>query len=88
MVRTYSIYEAKAKLSELLRLVKLGNEVLVSERGQPVAKIIPFKLAATFEEHWNQLRMTGQIVEAQEEPHFHLGRQKQGALKKFLNDRD
>ncbi|MBI4211722.1 MAG: type II toxin-antitoxin system prevent-host-death family antitoxin [Deltaproteobacteria bacterium] len=34
MEKTYSIYEAKAKLSEVLRLVKSGNEVTITERGE------------------------------------------------------
>jgi len=92
MARAYSIYEAKAKLSELLRVVKSGKEVVVSERGQPVAKIIPFKVEAGFKERWKQLCSAGMIVEASERPHFKEGNSDQekttGALSRFLRERD
>ena len=42
MQRSYSIYETKAKLSEILRVVKSGKKVIVCERGTPIAEIIPF----------------------------------------------
>jgi len=37
------IREAKAHLSRYLRLVKGGDEVIVTERGRPVGKIVPFR---------------------------------------------
>jgi prevent-host-death family protein len=36
-----SVSEAKAKLSALLELVKAGETVTVTERGVPVARIVP-----------------------------------------------
>lgn len=41
MKRTASVVELKAKLSEHLRRVKLGHELIVTERGIPVARILP-----------------------------------------------
>lgn len=41
MKRTTSVVELKARLSEHLRLVKAGHEVIVTERGVPVARILP-----------------------------------------------
>ena len=35
------IREAKAILSKLLRMVKEGNEVVLTDRGRPVGKIVP-----------------------------------------------
>jgi prevent-host-death family protein len=35
------IREAKIHLSKLLKLVKAGGEVILTERGQPVGKILP-----------------------------------------------
>ncbi len=43
MSRTFSIYEAKAKLSEIIRLVKSRHDVIVTERGVPVARIVPYR---------------------------------------------
>jgi prevent-host-death family protein len=41
MKRTTSVVDLKARLSEHLRLVKAGHEVIVTERGVPVARILP-----------------------------------------------
>lgn len=41
MKRTASVVELKARLSEHLRLVKSGHELVVTERGVPVARMLP-----------------------------------------------
>ena len=41
MKRTASVVELKARLSEHLRLVKSGHELVVTERGVPVARVLP-----------------------------------------------
>ena len=41
MKRTVSVVELKAKLSEHLRQVKSGHELIVTERGIPVARMLP-----------------------------------------------
>ncbi len=38
---TLSSYEAKTKFGELLRLVRSGEEVIITWRDQPVARVIP-----------------------------------------------
>ena len=38
---TYSVYEAKARFSEVIRQVREGKTVTVSYRGEPVAEIRP-----------------------------------------------
>ena len=40
-MRTTAISGLKAKLSEHIAWVKRGEEVLVTERGKPVARIVP-----------------------------------------------
>lgn len=40
-MKTASVSKLKASLSEYLRQVKLGEEVLVTERGRPIAKLAP-----------------------------------------------
>jgi prevent-host-death family protein len=40
-MKTTPISELKARLSEHLARVKAGEEVVVTERGRPIAKIIP-----------------------------------------------
>jgi prevent-host-death family protein len=39
--RTTSVVQLKARLSEYLRLVKGGGELLVTERGVPIARVVP-----------------------------------------------
>lgn len=38
----YSIYQAKARLSELIRMVKARRRVVITERGVPVAEVVPY----------------------------------------------
>ena len=40
-MRTVSIVEAKAHLSELIEIVASGGEVSITRRGKPVAKLTP-----------------------------------------------
>ena len=40
-MRTAAVSKLKATLSEHLGYVKAGEEVLVTERGKPVARIVP-----------------------------------------------
>jgi prevent-host-death family protein len=40
-METAAISKLKASLSEYLSKVKAGEKVLVTERGKPIAKIIP-----------------------------------------------
>ena len=44
MTETYSTYEAKAKLSEILRKVESGRTIRISRRGKPIAEIRPLRL--------------------------------------------
>ena len=41
MTITVGVYEAKAKLSELLDRVSQGEEVVITRRGVPVAHLAP-----------------------------------------------
>jgi prevent-host-death family protein len=38
----YSIYKAKAHLSEVMRMVKARRRVVITERGVPIAEILPY----------------------------------------------
>jgi prevent-host-death family protein len=40
-MKTATVSKLKASLSEYLRQVKAGEEVLVTERGRPIAKLTP-----------------------------------------------
>lgn len=41
MVESAGVAELKARLSEYLSRVKAGEEVLVTDRGRPVARLVP-----------------------------------------------
>jgi len=45
-----SVFEAKNKLSALLDQVERGEEVVITRRGKPVARIVPVKPKRTPEE--------------------------------------
>ena len=40
-MRTAGVREARQNLSALLDEVKMGREVVITERGRPVAKLVP-----------------------------------------------
>ncbi len=42
-MKTINIHEAKTNLSRLLTRVENGEEIIISNRGIPVAKLIPFR---------------------------------------------
>lgn len=57
---TYSVYEAKARFSEVIRLVRQGRTVTVTYRGKPVARIQPLEGEATeFEERLRRFEDLG-----------------------------
>lgn len=86
---TYSLYEAKAKLSAILRRVSEGHRVTVTVRGVPVAEIRPIApdtggLGARMEQ-FAQRRI---LVRPESRP-ASLERvvRRPGALARFLADR-
>jgi len=42
-MKSAAVSQLKATLSEFLARVKAGEEVLVTERGKPIAKIVPLR---------------------------------------------
>ncbi len=85
----YSTYEAKARFSEVMRLVREGGTVTVTYRGDPVAEIRPIKRGAkSVEEHFAELEQRGIVVPAKD-PHSPLraGLPKLGSLSRFLAER-
>ncbi len=87
----YSIYETKARLSEVLRLVKTRREVVITERGRPIAKIVPIDAEEdSLDRRVERLAATGQLAPATVSPSEALppARKVAGALQRFLADRD
>ena len=42
-METVNIHQAKTNLSRLLSRVEHGEEIIISNRGVPVAKLVPFR---------------------------------------------
>ncbi len=42
MARTFNVKEAKANLSELLKRVELGEEIIIAKARKPVARLVPY----------------------------------------------
>ncbi len=95
MSKEYSIYDAKAKLSALVRQVREGRTVVITVHGEPVAELRPYRKPegnTTLEERINELTARGEIVPARMKPSdpraFQEGRHVPGALQRFLDDRE
>ena len=59
-MKTASVSKLKATLSEFLARVKTGEEVIVTERGKPIAKIVPFTQdASKLSPHMEELARLG-----------------------------
>jgi prevent-host-death family protein len=95
MPKKYSLYEAKSKLSELVRQVREGGPpVTITVHGRPVVELRALeedpKVKTTDERH-AELERAGLIhrVEGKSgQASFPLGVRKPGALKRFLEARD
>ena len=42
-MKTVNIHQAKTNLSRLLSCVELGEEIIIANRGIPIAKLVPFR---------------------------------------------
>jgi prevent-host-death family protein len=42
-MRQVNVHEAKAKLSSLLQEVERGEDVVITNRNRPVARLVPFE---------------------------------------------
>jgi len=90
MPEIYSTYEAKAKLSEILRKVRAGKTIRISHRGEPVAEVRPIRQTdESLEERLVDLAHRGALVRtARSKELLAPIEKKPGALKRFLEDRD
>ena len=60
-MKTVTVSKLKASLSEYLRQVKAGEEVLVTERGRPIAKLAPAASSDALPEHLVEMEKQGLI---------------------------
>ena len=86
----YSVYEAKARFSEVIRQVREGKTVTVSYRGEPVAEIrsIRRRQTPTLDERLDDLERNGSLVRsAIPRRTFRPVERRPGALSRFLAER-
>ena len=94
MKKTYSLYEAKAHLSAIVRQVREGQSVFVTVRGEPAVEIRPVEKRAQSPEdrqdaHIAELRRRGALSEpVDRNARIRPGPRVPGALKRFLEDRN
>jgi len=89
MKSKYSIYEAKTHLSEILRQVRDNREVVITDRGKDVARVVPAVDMSNFEKRIEALKRAGVIKPATSRPSgikpiAHIP----GALREFLETRN
>ena len=99
MRREYSLYEAKAKLSALVRQVREGQSVVITVHGEPAVEMravpkVPKK--QTIEERIADLEAQGLLTPAKRSPKDYPAILKEvrkrlkpipGALQRFMDDR-
>lgn len=95
MSDTFSLYEAKARLSALIRRVREGRSITITVHGKPVAELRPFPRSATpptLEQRLAVLDEAGLVRPALREPAdptvLQVGAKKPGALQRFLEERE
>ena len=55
--QSVGVRELKAQLSEYLRRVKAGETILITERGQPIGRLVPEATSAELSLHDKQQRL-------------------------------
>jgi prevent-host-death family protein len=94
----YPLYEAKARLSALVRQVREGKSVVITVHGEPVAELRPYQAAPrpqTLAERVAELEAKGMITPPKVTPEeiraqiaSFVGHNVPGALQRFLDERD
>jgi prevent-host-death family protein len=86
----YSLYEAKARLSAIVRQVREGRRVIVTVHGEPVAEIRPItRNTGDISKRLDALADRGILVRGgQNANRPRLVARRPGALRRFLSERD
>jgi prevent-host-death family protein len=91
-MKHYSLYEAKARLSEIVRRVReRGEAAVITYHGEPVAEIRPLESAGAsgWEARLRELERRGVLrrSDAAAAP-LRIGEPRPGALRRFLEERE
>ena len=87
--RDYSIYEAKARFSDVIRKVRSGKSIVITHRGKKVARIVGYSEDESLEARLDRLEAE-EVTTASRGPIGNLRKiaSRPGALARFLADRD
>ncbi len=87
---SYSLYEAKARLSAIVREVREGRTVIVTLHGKPVVEIRAVTTGGGgLSARMRQLAERGVVVpDGPRRPALRTIARRAGALKRFLRERD
>jgi prevent-host-death family protein len=95
MADEYSLYEAKARLSALVRQVREGRTVIITVHGEPAAELRPVSSSGerqSADERIADLDARGLIMGSKRTAGtallFPIGPPKTGALQRFLKERE
>ena len=90
MKDTYSLYEAKARLSALVRQVRDGRRVVITVHGEPAVELRPLSPASPgIKQRIANLTERGIITRAvSARKPVRIGPRRRGALKRFIASRD
>jgi prevent-host-death family protein len=89
--KVYSIYQAKARFSEIIRIVRRRRRVIITDRGIPVAEVVPYEAdqQESIEGRIAKLAQIGAIIPSQEPFRAKPVRLVPGAGDRFMaQDRD
>ena len=65
-MQTTTVSQLKTSLSAYLRQVKAGEEVVITEHGRPIARLLPLASAAAVPEHVKDLEAQGLLKRGHE----------------------
>lgn len=89
-MQTYSTYEAKARFSEVIRKVRMGQRIVIAYRGEDIAEIVPIDSSRpAIEQVLERLEDEG-VVSRARKPASKMKpvAKRPGALKRFLESRE
>jgi prevent-host-death family protein len=91
----YSLYDAKAKLSALVRQVREGRTIVITVHGEPAAELRPIDRTTrkqTIADRVAELEGRGELSPATRTPGTPVApapvNRRRGALKRFLEERE
>lgn len=94
MRKTYSLYEAKAHLSALVRRVQGGERLVITVHGEPAAELLPITVGSEgLDARLDRLAAEG-VLERPDRGALSLDdilkpmARRPGALQRFLDERD